>query len=99
MPVSILYDISKLIASVYINLFKNAGTKTPVSTGTIGITGDEIYLYLIVSTIKRKNEDDNKGITATDHQRPTANDQPQRPTARYKDIQELVTENFGLPVR
>ena len=40
--------------------------KTPVSTDRIGITRDEIYLYLIVSTIKRKNGDDNKGITATD---------------------------------
>ena len=28
--------------------------KPPVITDRIGITGDEIYLYLVVSTIKRK---------------------------------------------
>ena len=57
--------------------------KTPVRTDRIGITGDEIYLYLLVSTIKRKNGDDNKGITATDHQ--PANPSPQ-PVQAYTGI-------------
>ena len=62
--------------------------KTPVITDRIGITGDEIYLYLLVSTIKRKNGDDNKGITATD--RPTTNDQPMQGYAEISH-RELAT--------
>ena len=62
--------------------------KTPVITDRIGITGDEIYLYLLVSTIKRKNGDDNKGITATDrptNHQPTTSNQPPHPVQAYTE--------------
>ena len=59
--------------------------KTPVNTGTIGITGDKIYLYLIVSTIKRKKRGyNNRGIIATDQPPTTNNHQAIAPTSSLR---------------